>query len=80
VSGRLVWSLCGSLFASQWVGLVHAEVRGRDGPVAPWQEGRRWTAPRVPGVREAGLVELLMALVVGVLVGGLLAEGCGWLK
>ena len=36
------------------------------------------TAPRVPGVREAGLVELLMSLATGVLVGCLLAEGCGW--
>ena len=42
--------------------------------------GWLWTAPRVPGVREAGLVKLLMSLAVGVLVGGLLAEGCGWLK
>jgi hypothetical protein len=39
-----------------------------------------WTAPRVPGMREAGLVELLMSLAVGVLVGCLLAEGCGWLR
>ena len=42
--------------------------------------GCLWTAPRVPGVREAGLVELLMSLTAGVLVGGLLAEGCGWLR
>ena len=42
--------------------------------------GWLWTAPRVPGVREAGLVELLMSLAAGVLVGCLLAEGCGWLK
>jgi hypothetical protein len=34
----------------------------------------------VPGVREAGLVELLLSLAAGVLVGGLLAEGCGWLR
>jgi hypothetical protein len=39
--------------------------------------GWLWTAPRV---REAGLVELLMSLAVGVLVGGLLAEWCGWLR
>ena len=36
--------------------------------------GWLWTAPRV---REAGLVELLISLAAGVLVGGLLAEGCG---
>ena len=36
-----------------------------------------WTASRVPGVRAAGLVELLMSLAAGVLVGCLLAEGCG---
>jgi hypothetical protein len=36
--------------------------------------GWLWTAPRVPVVREAGLVELLMSLAAGVLVGGLLAE------
>ena len=41
---------------------------------------RLWTAPRVPGVRDAGLVELLMPLATGVLVGCLLAEWCGWLK
>jgi hypothetical protein len=41
--------------------------------------GWLWTAPRVPGVREANLVELLMSLTVGVLVGCLLAEWCGWL-
>jgi hypothetical protein len=34
----------------------------------------------VPGVRDAGLVEVLMSLATGVLVGGLLAEGCGWLR
>jgi len=34
----------------------------------------------VPGVREASLVELLLSLAAGVLVGCLLAEGCGWLK
>ena len=38
------------------------------------------TAPRVPGVREAGLVELLMSLAAGVLGGCLLAEWCGWLR
>jgi hypothetical protein len=38
------------------------------------------TAPRVPGVREAGLVELLMSLAAGALVGGLLAEWFGWLR
>jgi hypothetical protein len=42
--------------------------------------GWLWTAPRVPGVREAGLVEQLMSLAAGVLVGCLLAEWCGWLK
>jgi hypothetical protein len=42
--------------------------------------GWLWTAPRVPGVREAGLIELLMSLAAGVLVGCLLAEWCGWLK
>jgi hypothetical protein len=42
--------------------------------------GWLWTTPRVPGVRDAGLVELLMSLAVGVLVGGLLAEWFGWLK
>jgi hypothetical protein len=31
--------------------------------------GWLWTAPRVPGVREAGLVELLMSLAAGLLVG-----------
>jgi hypothetical protein len=36
--------------------------------------GWLWTAPRVPGVREAGLVELLMSLAAGVLVGCLLAK------
>jgi hypothetical protein len=41
--------------------------------------GWLWTAPRVPGVREAGLVELLMSLAAGALVGGLLAEWFGWL-
>jgi hypothetical protein len=39
-----------------------------------------WTAPRVPGVREAGLVELLMSVAAGMLVGCLLAEWCGWLR
>jgi hypothetical protein len=34
----------------------------------------------VPGVREAILVEVIMSLAVGVLVGGLLAEWCGWLR
>jgi hypothetical protein len=42
--------------------------------------GWLWTAPRVPGVREAGLVELLMSLAAGVLAGCLLAEWCGWLR
>ena len=42
--------------------------------------GWLWTAPRVPGVREAGLVELLMSVAAGVLVGCLPAEWCGWLK
>jgi hypothetical protein len=42
--------------------------------------GWLWTAPRVPGVREAGLVELLLSLAAVILVGGLLAEWCGWLK
>ena len=42
--------------------------------------GWLWTAPRVPGVREAGLVELLLSLAAGVLVGCLLAEWCGWLR
>jgi hypothetical protein len=36
--------------------------------------GWLWAAPRVPGMREAGLVELLMSLAAGVLEGGLLAE------
>ena len=36
--------------------------------------GWLWTAPRVPGVREAGLVEVLMALAAGVLVGSLPPE------
>jgi hypothetical protein len=40
--------------------------------------GWLWTAPRVPGVREAGLVAL-MSLAAGTLVGGLLAEWFGWL-
>ena len=35
---------------------------------------------RVPGVRDAGLVELLMSLAAGGLAGGLLAEWCGWLR
>jgi hypothetical protein len=39
-----------------------------------------WTTARVPGVRAAGLVEVLMSLAKGVLAGGLLAEGCGWLR
>jgi hypothetical protein len=43
----------------------------------PVYAGWLWTAPRVPGVREAGLVELLMSLAAGVPEGGLLAEGCG---
>ena len=42
--------------------------------------GWLWAAPRVPGVREAGLVELLMSFAAGVMVGCLLAEGCGWLR
>ena len=42
--------------------------------------GWLWTASRVPGVREAGLVELLMSLAAGVLVGSLLAEWFGWLR
>jgi hypothetical protein len=42
--------------------------------------GWLWTAPRVPGVRDAGLVELLMARAAGVLMGSLLAEWFGWLK
>jgi hypothetical protein len=42
--------------------------------------GWLWTAPRVPGVREAGLVEQLISLASGVLVGCLLAEWCGWLR
>jgi hypothetical protein len=42
--------------------------------------GWLWTAPRVPGVRDAGLVEVVMSLAAGVLVGCLLAEGCGWLE
>jgi hypothetical protein len=42
--------------------------------------GWLWTAPRVPGAREAGLVELLLSLAAVILVGGLLAEWCGWLK
>jgi hypothetical protein len=41
--------------------------------------GWLWTAPRVPGVREAGLVELLMSLAAEALVGGLLEEWFGWL-
>jgi hypothetical protein len=31
-------------------------------------------------VREAGLVELLMSVAAGVLVGGLLAQWFGWLR
>ena len=46
----------------------------------PVYAGWLWTAPRVPGVRDAGLVELLMSRAAGVLVGCLLAEGCGWLR
>jgi hypothetical protein len=42
--------------------------------------GWLWTAPHVPGVREAGLVELLLSLAAGVLMGGLLSEWCGWLR
>jgi len=42
--------------------------------------GWLWTAPRVPGVREAGLVELILSLAAGVQVGGLLPEWCGWLR
>jgi hypothetical protein len=42
--------------------------------------GWLWPAPRVPGVREAGLVELPRSLAAGVPEGGLLAEGCGWLR
>ena len=42
--------------------------------------GWLWTAPRVPGVRDAGLVEVLMPLAVGVLVGCLRSEWCGWLR
>ena len=39
--------------------------------------GWLWTASRV---RDAGLVELLLSLAAGVLLGGLLAEWCGWLR
>jgi hypothetical protein len=42
--------------------------------------GWLWTAPRVPGVRAAGPVELLMSLAVGVLVAACWrrgAAGCG---
>jgi len=46
----------------------------------PVYAGWLWTAPRVPGVREARLVGLLVSLAAGVLVGCLLAEGCEWLK
>ena len=42
--------------------------------------GWLWTAPGGPGVREAGLVELLLSLATGVLVGCLLAEWCGGLR
>jgi hypothetical protein len=42
--------------------------------------GWLWTAQSVPGVREDGLVELLVSLAAGVLVGCLPAEGCGWLR
>ena len=42
--------------------------------------GWLWTAPRVPGVREADLVELLMSVAAGVLVGRLLAQRFGWLR
>ena len=42
--------------------------------------GWLWTAPRVPGVREAGLVELLMSVAAGVLVGSLLSQWFGWLR
>jgi hypothetical protein len=42
--------------------------------------GWLWTAPRVPGVRDAGLVELLMALAVGVILGAVVAEWSGWVK
>ena len=38
------------------------------------------TAPRAPGVREAGLVELLLSVAAGVLAVCLLAEWCGWLR
>src|SRR5262249_38371168 len=50
VCSRLVWSLCGTLFAGPWAGLVRPEVRGRDGPVGPWQEGR----PRPRSARPRG--------------------------
>jgi hypothetical protein len=43
----------------------------------PVYAGWLWTAPRVPGVREAGLVELLMSVAPGVLVGSLLAQWFG---
>jgi hypothetical protein len=42
--------------------------------------GWLWTSPRVPGVRDAGLVEVLMSLAAGGLAGCLLAEWCGWLR
>jgi len=46
----------------------------------PVYAGWLWTAPRVPGVREAGLVELLMSVAAGVLVGRLLSQRFGWLR
>jgi hypothetical protein len=42
--------------------------------------GWLWTAPRVPGVHEAALAEVLMSLAAGALVGCLPAEWCGWLR
>jgi hypothetical protein len=46
------------------------EIRGESQPIHS----------RVPGVREAGVVELVISFAVGMLVGCLLSEWCGWLR